>query len=357
VPVSRLSPLCFIGSSTEGLPYAKALAHHLEAADVAVEQWNLSTFALGLTTVEALEEALARCSFAAFIATGDDKTISRGRAKISPRDNIVFEFGLFAGRLTRERTYLLLPAGVSSLSLPSDLLGVTVAFFTPRTTPTAQRTGMKAAADKVVAAIESVGPLDVPSDPALANELLGSVSRQLTALAGAGQAKLDSPFRDTWVKTVLTGALDPFLVRADDAYAAWLVPAADDRLDVAASVNLPPDYQHHRWRLAEGLAGRVWDTGTSAATSALRHHPWFVPRPTCLNEAYVCAVVGQPAGSGGVLAVGSDKGFAVHHGDEGLVRAYAAMLSLVTPVPRSTRDAVANLVRAPLDRVVRALRP
>lgn len=356
MPVSHLPPLCFIGSSAEGLPYARALAHHLEAAGIAVEQWDLSTFALGQTTVEALEEALARCSFAAFVATGDDKTISRGHAKISPRDNIVFEFGLFAGRLTRERTFLLVPKDVPSVRLPSDLLGVTIGYFTLRATRPAQRTGMRSAAEKIVEAIERVGPLDVPSDPALANELLGSVSRQLTALAGAGYTNLDTANRDAWVKTVLTGALDPFLVRADDAYAAWLVPGRDQLLDIASSVNLPPDYQHHRWACAEGLAGRVWDTGSSAATSALRQHQWFVPRPTCLNEAYVCAAVGRPAGPGGVLAVGSDKGFAIHHGDEGLVRAYAAMLALVTPTTRSTLDAVTELVRAPLDRVARAVR-
>jgi len=229
-------------------------------------------------------------------------------------------------------------------------------FFTPRSTRRAQRKGMERAASEVLEAIKRVGPLDVPAEPAVANELLRSVSRQLTAIAGSAHANLDPQVRAEWIKTVLTGALDPFLVRAEDAYAVWLVPGPDDKLDIAEKANLPPDYTHYRWGLAEGLAGRVWDTGTSAATSALRQHQWFEPRPTCLNEAYVCAAVGRPAGSGGVLAVGSDSGFAIHHGDEGLVQAYAGMLALVIPAPRTTLDAVGDLIRTPLGQLAKIVR-
>lgn len=252
---------------------------------------------------------MARCSFAALIATGDDKTISRSNAKISPRDNVVYEAGLFAGRLGRERVFLVVANNVRSLKLPSDLLGLTAGDFTPGNSLAERRAGMTGVAEEVVERIENLGPGDAPTDPALANELLGSVSRQLTQLAAGATTRLRPARREEWVQSVLTAALDPFLVRTDDAYAVWLVPGVGERLEVAASSNLAHDYEHYAWARAEGLVGRVWDTGTSAATSSLAQHEWYESRPSCENESYVCAACGGAAGSSGVLAIGSDKGF------------------------------------------------
>ena len=163
------------------------------------------------------------------------------------------------------------------------------------------------------------------------------------------KARLQPARREDWVQSVLTAALDPFLARTDDAYAVWLVPDDEERLDIAASSNLPIGYDHYRWARAEGLVGRVWDTGTSAATSALTRHEWYEVRPGCENESYVCAASGGAASASGVLAVGSDKGFAIHQGDEGLVRAYASMLSIVEPHAGDAPDLVGQAVRVPYD--------
>jgi predicted nucleotide-binding protein len=46
------------------------------------------------------------------------------KKKPSPRDNVIFELGLFMGALTRTRTFVLAPSQVD-LKIPSDLLGVT----------------------------------------------------------------------------------------------------------------------------------------------------------------------------------------------------------------------------------------
>jgi hypothetical protein len=329
----RQQATCFIGSSAEGLAYARALGYHLRRAGVDVQEWDLSTFAMGKTTIEALEQSLSQCSFAALVASADDKTISRHQAKLSPRDNIIFELGLFAGRIGRDRTFLLVPADGPTLKLPSDLLGITFGSYRTADTVKKRREGMVDVADEIVELIERLGPIEAPSDPALSNELLGSVSRQLVDLARRSNLELSETSRDAWVQAVLTAVVDPFLVRSDDAYAVWLRPGADKRLDVAASSNLSAGYSHYRWGRAEGLVGRVWDTGTKAAVSAMKTHPWYEAKPGCANESYVCAAVGQPAGPGGVLAVGSDAGFPIYQGDEGLVGAYAAMLSLLASEP------------------------
>lgn len=335
--MSAETPSCFVGSSSEGLPYARALVDLLRERDIACEVWNLTTFALGQTTVEGLEAALARNSFAALVATSDDKTISRGKARLSPRDNIIFEFGLFAGRLGRTRAFLLVPDDVSSLKLPTDLLGVTVGTFPIRATKAARKNGMRESADAIADAVNRFGPIEASTDPALANELLVSVSAQLAQLRTSASVKMSAARRDTWMRSILAAVLEPFLARSDDAYSEWLRPEpASDVLRVVGATNLDGDHADHAWRKGEGLVGKVWETGQPRAVDKLKHHPWFKPRPGCENETYLCVPIGKPGGAEGVLAVGSDAGFDVRSGDLGLLHAYAELLALaMPPAPRS----------------------
>lgn len=327
------TPSCFVGSSSEGLLYANVLAELLHERVIDCEQWNLTTFALGQTTMEGLEAALARNSFAAFVATGDDKTISRGKGKISPRDNIIFEFGLFAGRLGRARAFLLVPDDVSSLKLPTDLLGVTVGTFPVRQTRAARKNGLREAADGIADAVRRLGPLEAPTDPALANELLVSVSGQLAQLRTSANVKMTAAQREAWTQTVLAAVLEPFLARRDDAYSEWLrpEPGSSEILRIVGATNLEGAHDNHAWNKGEGLVGKVWATGQSRAVSHLKHHPWFKPRPGCENETYLCVPIGKPGGPEGVLAVGSDLGFDVQSGDLGLLHAYAELLALAMP--------------------------
>jgi predicted nucleotide-binding protein len=65
------------------------------------------------------------------VLTADDVTIRRGRKSHAPRDNVVFELGLFIGSLGRERTYIVTEKSVD-LRLPTDLLGVTYLPYTKK---------------------------------------------------------------------------------------------------------------------------------------------------------------------------------------------------------------------------------
>lgn len=331
------APSCFVGSSYEGLPYARALVDLLRERDIACEQWNLTTFALGQTTVENLEAALARNSFAALVATSDDRVVSRGKARLSPRDNIIFEFGLFAGRLGRTRAFLLVADDVSSLKLPTDLLGVTVGTFPIRASQPARKNGMRESAEAIADAVRRLGPIEASTDPALANELLVSVSAQLAELRTSASVRMSAARRSTWMRSILAAALEPFLARSDDAYSEWLRPEPNsDVLRVVGATNLDGDHTDHTWRKGEGLVGKVWETGQSRAVDKLKHHPWFKPRAGCENETYLCVPIGKPGGPEGVLAVGSDTGFDVRSGDIGLLHAYAELLALaMPPTPRT----------------------
>lgn len=329
-------PPCFIGSSSEGEPYAEALRYHLARASVPAELWSLGAFAAGDATIETLEENMAECSFAAFVATPDDAVTKREQLKLAPRDNVVLEYGMFLGRLGRSRTFLIVPQSLSDLHLPTDLLGVTLQTYDHEEDPTlkARRTAMKAIADEIVEEIERQQWLLPAMDGQMVEDLLEGVSRHLDA----SKARLPSK-SNAWVQSVLNTVQERYVNRTEDAYAAWLRPDSDDRLHVFAASNLPRGYPDDQgWGRDEGLVGRVWVQGQPAAVTKMQQHPWFEPREGCENETYLCSPVGAPGSPGGVLAVGSDNGFVSEPGDLGFIRVYAAVLSLAINGPVDQSD-------------------
>lgn len=116
-------PRVFIGSSIEGLNVAYAVQQNLlHEAEVTV--WDQGVFELSRTTMESLTKALSDSDFAIFVFSPDDLVRIRDLTTSAVRDNVLFEFGLFIGKLGRERVFFLVPS-VGDLHLPTDLLGVT----------------------------------------------------------------------------------------------------------------------------------------------------------------------------------------------------------------------------------------
>jgi hypothetical protein len=123
-------PRIFLGSSGQQAELLDALTRGLE--DIAdVEPWT-TTFNPGTSTLQRLVDLTHEVDFAAFIFAADDWT-SHGDApgQASPRDNVVFEAGLFGGVLGMRRTFILHANGAK---LPSDLLGLTCVRYA-ETTP------------------------------------------------------------------------------------------------------------------------------------------------------------------------------------------------------------------------------
>jgi hypothetical protein len=119
-------PVLFIGSSGKRLDIAEALGELL--TDVSEPHvWNDGAFLPGEGTLEALERLAVEADFAVMVATPDDLVERRGEpARMMPRDNILFELGLFIGALGRKRTFICTP---DPTFLPADLLGITVCLF------------------------------------------------------------------------------------------------------------------------------------------------------------------------------------------------------------------------------------
>ena len=123
-------PRIFLGSSGKQAKLLQAITRGLE--DVAdVEPWT-TTFNPGRSTLDRLVELSQEVDFAAFVFAQDDWTTtdSSESGEASPRDNVVFEAGLFGGALGIRRTFILHAEGSK---LPTDLLGLTAVRYDPAT--------------------------------------------------------------------------------------------------------------------------------------------------------------------------------------------------------------------------------
>src|SRR6476659_1096327 len=129
-------PRIFLGSSGKQAKLLQAITRGLQ--DIAdVEPWT-TTFNPGRSTLDRLVELSQEVDVAAFVFAQDDwtETDSSPAGEASPRDNVVFEAGLFGGALGIRRTFILHAHGAK---LPTDLLGLTSIRYDPDTTPAIMR--------------------------------------------------------------------------------------------------------------------------------------------------------------------------------------------------------------------------
>lgn len=155
--MARVRPSVFVGSSAEGLKIAKALQVLLDdACEVTI--WSQGVFGLSQGTLESLVHALDQYDFAILVLTADDLVTSRETSSSAPRDNVLFELGLFMGGLGRERTFIVYDR-TASLRLPSDLAGVSAATFEPHASGNLQ-SALGAAATQVEDQIVRLGLRD-----------------------------------------------------------------------------------------------------------------------------------------------------------------------------------------------------
>ncbi len=118
-----MKPTLFIGSSLEGKSVAAAIAGHMQYKTYP-KPWVGDVFTLSNGTVESLMLVAQESDYGIFVFTPDDTAKIRGREQTAPRDNVVYELGLFSGVLGPSRCFFLVPIGVD-IRLPTDLHGIT----------------------------------------------------------------------------------------------------------------------------------------------------------------------------------------------------------------------------------------
>lgn len=117
-------PVIFLGSSKESLDVAREIQSALRYEDFVLRVWTDNVFSASNFPIEELQKQVQTADFAVLVLGPDDRVISRDKELDAPRDNVIFELGLFMGALGRERTFMILPRGMS-VKVPSDLLGLT----------------------------------------------------------------------------------------------------------------------------------------------------------------------------------------------------------------------------------------
>jgi predicted nucleotide-binding protein len=124
----------FIGSSKEQAKPGGLLdeiARIVQRCGCKPVRWNdPAIFRPGRSTLENLEEMIGEQEIGAsiFICTVDDKTWYRGNIIGTPRDNVIFEYGLFLGKLGRLKSEIVKSGNVT---LPTDVDGIYFFDFSP----------------------------------------------------------------------------------------------------------------------------------------------------------------------------------------------------------------------------------
>lgn len=120
----------FIGSSVESLGLAYALQKSMEhAVDPTV--WSQGTFSLTTSALQSLMRALSEFDDAIFVFAPNDVAIMRKDVVEITRDNVIFELGLFMGKLGPEHCFIVSPRDVPDFHIPTDLAGIGRATYKP----------------------------------------------------------------------------------------------------------------------------------------------------------------------------------------------------------------------------------
>jgi hypothetical protein len=147
-------PRIFIGSSVESLRIANACIDILDHSSEVVP-WT-SVFENGEASLESLVSTSKSVDFALFVLSPDDVTDIRGVEKLTVRDNVVFELGLFIGAIGRKRCFMLQPRDMD-VYFPSDLHGINMLTFKANRFDNKLNAAVSAPCGRIVHTMEVLG--------------------------------------------------------------------------------------------------------------------------------------------------------------------------------------------------------
>ena len=154
----------FVASSSEQLPIVKEIAGIIgQTRRIEAKPWTEKVFEYSKTYIESLESELDRADFAIVVLTADDVGNVRKKSVNLPRDNVIFELGLFSGRLGRDRCFFFVEAA-SQTRLASDLSGIHHAVFRGQEHPDHEHTmALRDCVTDVTLQMRRLGPRSKPS--------------------------------------------------------------------------------------------------------------------------------------------------------------------------------------------------
>jgi O-acetyl-ADP-ribose deacetylase (regulator of RNase III) len=197
-----MRPRVFIGSSGEALDVSYAVQEEL-TRDFEVSVWNQDVFRLSHDALDSLLQALDSSDIGVFILRPDDVTESRGESRFTVRDNVIFELGMFIGRLGRYRTFMLLPTA-PEISLPSDLAGIITARYDTDRFDRQPRATVGPACTQIRQAVRAIQPRMAvePRSRARLDRAMSRMSKDLERLLADNDATPNSGGTTEWPETV-----------------------------------------------------------------------------------------------------------------------------------------------------------
>lgn len=147
----------FIGSAFEDLNIANAIKYHLQP-ELDCVVWNEpGVFKLSKTPLSSILELIEDYDVGIFVFGAHDKTTSRKKTFVAARDNVVFEHGLFAGRLGSDRA-LVVRDKAPDLKWPSDLKGFTPVLYDSITAGSDAQKALESACDELKSHLRNLIP-------------------------------------------------------------------------------------------------------------------------------------------------------------------------------------------------------
>jgi tetratricopeptide (TPR) repeat protein len=156
-----MKPRLFIGSARENIEIAYAAQQNLhDSAEITV--WDQGIFNPSQSNLESLLSALDGFDIGLFIFAPDDLVKIRGAENQTVRDNVLFELGLFVGRLGRKRCFILMPQG-ETLHIPTDLIGMNPVLYESDRRDKNHRAGTGPACNEIRSALKREGFINLGS--------------------------------------------------------------------------------------------------------------------------------------------------------------------------------------------------
>lgn len=125
---SNNRPSIFIASTSEALAVARSVkANFDQEADVDI--WTENIFTINKNYLSVLLNRASFYDYAIILLTPDDAANIRGVDYNVPRDNLLFEFGLFLGRIGPNRAFVI---AEESIKILSDFEGISIAKYRTR---------------------------------------------------------------------------------------------------------------------------------------------------------------------------------------------------------------------------------
>lgn len=116
--VKRMDDL-FLAYSSKARATANDIGKFLSSRGVSVRDWEVD-FAPGATILDELIDSSKNCLGAIMLLTKDDELLAGEESHAAPRDNVIFEMGLFMEAKGRERVLVIREDGAK---MPADIGG------------------------------------------------------------------------------------------------------------------------------------------------------------------------------------------------------------------------------------------